>query len=103
MNINNLVIGNYYHVTLPDNKSRTLIFRHDGISDPDRANGPCISNMNTGKWDYSISSTPFLKGRPIRTASNDEINWLNQCIKANKCISFEDIKLEEIINNYELY
>lgn len=98
VDIKDLKIGNIYHIS---EGKRFLIFRYEKMSDEHRVLGWYVSNMD-GKWKFN-HSTPYVTGRNLRVATYEETLWLETCIKENKFIPLEYIKMDNIRNDYEIW
>lgn len=101
-----LIIGQYYHISLTN--GNFFIGKNEGPEklpngnvDEERISGPIISNMNTSEFEYLKYCNGFVSdGRKVRLATWDEIKWLETCIYYKQFIPKDEIKLE---SNYEIY
>lgn len=96
----NLVIGEIYYTIMPEHlqwESLHLCTNKDSknqFSYRLYVSDDCKSNrFNTCFWC-------FTKDIEYRLATSEEKHWLNECIKANKFIPFNELKFNKI---YELW
>lgn len=66
--------------------NRICLCKYEKMSDPDRMLGYILSNMDTSDFKFKYSR-PFIKDRKVELASDEESNWLERCIKANKIVN----------------
>lgn len=63
-----------------------------------KSNNIAISKINKYYYNSSAAMASY-NAYPDRLATKEEINWLNTCIRLNKFIPLNQIK----INTYEIY
>lgn len=70
------------------------------MDDPDRSYGYYLSTYENG--NSFKRSTPWLRNRTIQKSTPQEKHWLNECIKANVFIPFEDA-MKTFKNRFLIY
>lgn len=102
LEINDLKKGEIYTITDTSYKGKVIIHKYERMSDSNRSYGFYLSNYDDA--NCFVKNTPWLKGRIIKTSTPEEQNWLNECIKANKFISYEEamktFKPQYIVNKW---
>lgn len=89
----NLKFGEIYHITDNRYPDRKIIYKHEKMSDQVRGFGYYISDINTGDFEFK-KSTPSLKDRDIKKATELESEWLKYCIKNNIYVSYHDFMMD---------
>jgi hypothetical protein len=83
-----LIEGEYYTITDKSYPGKVIIHKYERMDDLHRSYGYYISTYESN--NCFRRSTPWLPNRTIKKSTPQEIDWLNECIKANRFISFED-------------
>jgi len=89
----NLKVGEIYHITDKKYPCKKMIYKHDGMSDSQRGYGFYLSNLNGNEFEFK-KSTPSLKDRDIKKATELESEWLKYCIKDNTYVSYHDFMMD---------
>lgn len=89
----NLKVGEIYHITDNEYPGKKIIYRHEGMADSQRGYGFYISDLNGSEFEFQ-KSTPYLQGRNIKKATELESKWLKYCIKNNIYVSYHDFMMD---------
>lgn len=89
----NLKVGEIYRITDKKYPCKKMIYKHDGMSDSQRGYGFYLSNLNGNEFEFK-KSTPSLKDRDIKKATELESEWLKYCIKDNTYVSYHDFIMD---------
>lgn len=98
--IKDFIIGQYYYCELKADKT-FFITKCNGYFDDSKLIGYFISKMCSKNFQFLYSTPCVLNDdRITRKATQKEKIWLDACIKANKFISYKNVKF---IENFEIY
>lgn len=89
----NLKVGEIYHITDNEYPGKKIIYRHEGMADSQRGYGFYISDLNGSEFEFR-KSTPYLQGRNIKKATELESEWLKCCIKNDAYIRYCDFMIK---------
>jgi len=95
------IVGKFYFVKYIPNKTFLIIKCTDlQEKDPSRIKGIIISCMNNPEFEFRESEVFIGADRECRDATDEEIQWLSECIERKKFIPKTDITIK---HQYEIY